>query len=117
MNILSDVEEQLIGQKYDTAVSYILEQTNIEFKKGEDLISIESTKNSEPKDVSSIQNHVETMIIVGMIIQILMTIGIPVFIILFYISLVKKRIAEKVETNVTEEKNGFGYFSRKSSKR
>ena len=55
MNILSDVEEQLIGEKYDTAVSYILEQTNIELTKGEDMTSIESTKDPEPKDVSSIQ--------------------------------------------------------------
>lgn len=30
MNMIGDVEEQLIGEKYDTAVSYILEQTNVE---------------------------------------------------------------------------------------
>lgn len=116
MNMLSDVEDQLIGEKYDTAVSYILEQTNVEFKKGEDLTSIESNKDSEPKDVSSIQNHVETIMISGMILQILMTIGIPVFIILFYIRLVKKRIAEKVETSPIEEKMDSAIFQEKDQK-
>lgn len=116
MNILSDVEEQLIGEKYDTAISYILEQTNVELKKGEDLTSIESNKDSEPKDVSSIQNHVETMMIAGMILQILMTIAIPVFIIIFYIRLVKKRIAEKIETSPIEEKMDSAIFEEKDQK-
>ena len=116
MNILSDVEEQLISEKYDTAISYILEKTNVELKKGEDLTSIESNKDSETKDVSSIQNHVETMMIVGMILQILMTIGIPVFIIIFYIRLVKKRIAEKVETNPIEERMDSAIFQEKNQK-
>ena len=116
MNILSDVEEQLIGEKYDTAVSYILEQTNIELTKGEDMASIESTKDPEPKDVSSIQNHVETIMISGMILQILMTIGIPVFVILFYIRLVKKRIAEKVETSPIEKKWIPLFFKKKIKK-
>lgn len=117
MNMLNDVEEQLIGEKYDTAVSYILEQTNVELTKGEDLTSIESTKDSEPKDVSSIQNHVETIMIAGMILQILMTIAIPVFIIIFYIRLVKKRISEKVETNPIEERMDSAIFQEKRSKR
>ena len=116
MNILSNVEEQLIGEKYDTALSYILEQTNVEFKKGEDLISIESTKDSETKNVSSIQNHVETMMITGMIVQILMTIGIPVFIILFYIRLVKKRIAEKVETSPIKQRMDSAIFEETDQK-
>jgi hypothetical protein len=116
MNILSDVEKQLIGEKYDTAVSYILEQTNIELTKGEDMTSIESTKDPEPKDASSIQNHVETIMISGMILQILMTIGIPVFVIIFYIRLIKKRIAEKVETSPIEEKMDSAIFQEKDQK-
>ena len=116
MNMLNDVEEQLIGEKYDTAVSYILEKTNVELKKGKDLASIESNKDSETKDVSSIQNHVETMMIVGMILQILMTIGIPIFIIIFYIRLVKKRIAEKAETGPIEERMDSAIFQEKDQK-
>ena len=116
MNILSDVEEQLVGEKYDNAVSYILEQTNIELKKDEDIISVESTKELGPKDVSSISNHVESIMISGMILQILMTIGIPVFIILFYIRLVKKRITEKVETSPIEEKMDSAIFQEKDQK-
>lgn len=116
MNILSDVEDQLIGEKYDNAVSYILEQTNIELKKDEDLTSIESNKDSEPKDVSSIQNHVETIMISGMILQILMTIGIPVFIIIFYIRLIKRRIAEKAETGPIEERMDSAIFQEKDQK-
>ena len=116
MNILSDVEDQLISEKYDTAVSYILEQTNVELTKGEDTISVESTKELEPKDVSSIQNHVETIMISGMILQILMTIGIPVFIIIFYIRLIKRRIAEKAETGPIEERMDSAIFQKKDQK-
>ena len=116
MNILSDVEDQLIGEKYDNAVSYILEQTNLELKKDGDLTSIEFNKDSEPKDVSSIQNHVETIMISGMILQILMTIGIPVFIIIFYIRLIKRRIAEKVETSPIEERLDSAIFEEKDQK-
>lgn len=116
MDILSDVEEQLIGEKYDTAISYILEKTNVELKKGEDLTSIESSQDFKPKDVNSISNHVETMMITGMIVQILMTIGIPVSIIIFYIRLVKKRITEKVETSPIEERMDSAIFQEKNQK-
>ena len=52
----------------------------------------------------------------GMILQILMTIGIPVFVIIFYIRLVKKRIAEKVETSPIKEKMDSAIFQEKDQK-
>lgn len=52
----------------------------------------------------------------GMILQILMTIGIPVVLIVFYIRLVKKRIAEKVETNPIEERMDSAIFQEKNQK-
>ena len=51
-----------------------------------------------------------------MILQILMTIGIPVVLIVFYIRLVKKRIAEKVETNPIEERMDSAIFQEKNQK-
>ena len=45
-----------------------------------------------------------------------MTIGIPVFVIIFYIRLVKKRIAEKVETSPIEEKMDSAIFQEKDQK-